>query len=847
MLKDLRHAVRMLLQAKGWTAVVVLSLALGIGANTALFSAVNGLLLTQVNVREPDTLVRLRWAGTRNDMMNSSSEYGFVLRPQGIRMQTTFSYPMYQQFVADNKTMADVLACAPYGRLNLVADGQAELASAFITTGNYYQLLGVNARIGRTIVPDDDRPSASPVIVISSKYWHTRFGTDPNVLGKNVTVNGVPATIVGVLPQDFTGIQQPLGELPDLGVPMSMQPQLDTLNTGPSRLAQPTYWWLQIMGRLKPGATPEQVVGNLDGIFQATARAGMDSYLKGLTDTERATASNQNRTEIPRLLAEPGGRGIYDAGTDEKRSLTILSVVVAMVLLIVCANVANLLLSRATTRQKEMSVRLSLGATRWRLVRQLLTESLLLAAIGGVLGVLVGYWGKQLLPGPSGQALSLDWRILLFVAGISVVTGVLFGIAPALRGTGINVNAALKETSRSVVGSRSVLGKALLVVQVAISLVLLVGAGLFLRTLSNLRHVDVGFNPQNLLLFRVNPALNRYDEKKMATLYRDMLERMNSVPGVRGVAMSQPALLSGSVNSTSIFVQGRTYDRGRGVNHNNDINRLVISPNFFDVMGIPIINGRALTARDDANAPKVVVINEAAAKKYFPDSNPVGQRFGSSIETTGQLEIVGVLKDVKYNSLRDSAPPTMYVPYPQTRLGSAVFEVRTAAAGAGVMNSLREIGRQIDSNLPLTDVSTQLEQVERRFAQEKLFAQAYTLFGGVALLLASIGLFGLMSYSVSRRTNEIGIRMALGAQRQDVLRLVMRESMILVAAGVIAGVAIALGASSLVATLLFGLPPRDPSTLVTAVVVMVLVSALAGYLPARRASRVDPMVALHYE
>jgi predicted permease len=427
------------------------------------------------------------------------------------------------------------------------------------------------------------------------------------------------------------------------------------------------------------------------------------------------------------------------------------------------------------------------------------------------------------------------------------VTGVLFGIAPALRGSGINVNAALKETGRSVIGGRSLLGKSLLVVQVAISLVLLVGAGLFLRTLNNLRHVDVGFNPQNLLLFRVNPALNRYDDQRMQSLYRDMLEHLNNVPGVRGAAMSQPALLSGSVNSTSIFVQGRTYATERGVDHNNSINRLVISPNFFEVMGIPIINGRALTDRDDANAPKVVVINETAAKKYFPNANPVGQRFGSSIETTGQLEVVGVLKDVKYNSVREDAPPTMYVPYPQTRLGSAVFEIRTAGASAGVMNSIREVARQIDSNLPLTDVSTQIEQVERRFAQEKLFAQAYTLFGAIALLLASIGLFGLMSYNVSRRTNEIGIRMALGAQRQDVLRLVMRESMILVVVGVVAGIAIALGASQFVSTLLFGLAPRDPSSLAIAIVVMLAVSALAGYLPARRASRVDPMVALHYE
>ena len=848
MLKDLRHAVRMLLQAKGWTAVVVLSLALGIGANTALFSAVNAMLLTKLNVAEPDTLVRLRWGG-RNDMVTSSSDYGFTQRgPDGLSVRTTFSYPMYQQFVADNKTMSDLFACAPFGRLNVVVDGQAELASAFISSGNYFRTLGVSARIGRILLPEDDQATAPPVAMISSKYWHTRFGTDPAVLGKTVRMNNVQVTIVGVLPPDFMGVQQPIAELPDVSVPLALQPQFDTfVATGPTRLAQPTYWWLQVMGRLKPGVTPEQVHGNLEAVFQNTARAGLDVYLKSLTDEQRSTASNRNRTEVPRLKVDSGARGVYDTNTNEIRSVTILSVVVAVVLLIVCANVANLLLSRATARHKEMSVRLSLGATRWRLVRQLLTESLLLAAIGGALGVLVGYWGKQLLPGPPGELSSFDWRILLFVIAVTGVTGILFGIAPALRGTGMNVNAALKETSRGVVASRSVLGKGLLVVQVAMSLVLLVGAGLFLRTLNNLRHVDVGFNPQNLLLFRVNPSLNRYDEKRTLALYRDMLDRLGSVPGVRAVALSQPALLSGSVNSTSIFVQGRTYAPGRQVDHNNSINRLVVSPNFFDVMGIPIINGRSLTERDDAVAPKVVVINEAAARKYFPNSNPVGQRFGSSIETTGQLEVVGVLRDVKYDSVREPAPPTMYVPYPQTRSTNAVFEVRTAGAPAGVMGAIREATRQIDPNLPLTDVSTQIEQVERRFAQEKLFAQAYTLFGGLALLLASIGLFGLMSYSVSRRTNEIGIRMALGAQREDVLRLVMRESMILVVVGVTIGLAVAIGASHFVATLLFGLPPRDPVSIAIAVTVMLLVSALAGYLPARRASRVDPMVALHYE
>ena len=851
MLKDLRHGFRTLLQAKGWTAVVVLSLALGIGANTALFSAVNGMLLTKVPVGDPDSLVRLRYVG-RHDMVTSSSDYGSIDRARyggpDARVRTTFSYALYKQFLADNKTMIDLAACAPYGRLNVVVDGQAELANAFISSGNYYQMLGVGARLGRTLLPEDDRADAPPVAVISSRYWHSRFGTDPDVIGKVVKMNNVPVTIVGVLLPAFTGIQQPIAVPPEVSVPLALEPQLAILSANQRpRVEQPTYYWLQMMGRLKPGVTPEQVQGNLAGVFHATARSGFDSYLKGLTDTERSASANRGRTEVAQLRAEPGARGIYDVNATEKRSAAILFVVVGLVLLIVCANVANLLLSRATTRQRELSVRLSLGATRGRLVRQLLTESLLLASMGGALGIAVGYWGRLLLPNPLGQLPPLDWRVFSFVAAITLLTGLVFGIGPAWRGAGINVNAALKESGRSVIAARSWLSKALLVVQVAVSLVLLVGAGLFLQTLTNLRHVDVGFNPQNLLLFRVNPSLNRYDDPRMATLYGALLERLGAVPGVRGVAMSQPALLSGSVNSTNIYVQGRTYNTARGVDLDNEIYRLVVSPSFVDVMGIPVVMGRGFTDRDDANAAKVVMINQAAAAKYFPNQNPIGQRFGSSPETTGQLEIVGVLRDTKYEGVREKVQPTQYVPFRQTRMTAAVFEVRTAGLPTAAMSAIREAARQIDPNLPLTDVSTQIEQVEQRLQQEKLFAQAYSLFGALALLLASIGLFGVMSYNVSRRTNEIGIRMALGAQRGQVLGLVMRESMLLVVAGIAAGLAIAFFAGRLVTTLLFGLPPRDPMTMFAAVAVMAIVSAFAGYLPARRASRVDPMIALHYE
>jgi predicted permease len=851
MLKDLAHGARTLLRDKGWTTVVVLSLALGIGANTALFGAVNSLFLIKLPVRDPDTLVRLKWAG-KNDMVTDSSDYGYSAKSTADQtVRATFSFPMFQQFVADNRTMDDLFACAPYGRANVVVDGQADVASAFLSSGNYYRVLGLTANPGRTIVPEDDRPTAPPVAVIGARYWRSRFGGDPRAIGKVVSLNNVPVTIVGVMTPDLIDVQQAVREGPDIAFPLALDSQLDMAGAGllpgepprSARLQQPTWWWLQVMGRVKPGVTAAQVQANLESVFQHTARAGLDTYLASLSAETRGDSRNRNRTEVPRLRVDSASRGIYDVNVSDSSAVTILSVVVVLILLIVCANVANLLLSRAATRHREISVRLSLGATRWRLVRQLLTESLMLAAMGGALGILVGYWGQQLLPGTAGQAAPLDWRVLSFVLGVTGLTGLVFGIAPALRATGMNVSGALKETSRSVAGSRSLLSKSLLVMQVAISLVLLIAAGLFLRTLQNLRNVDVGFNTRNLVLFRVNPSLNRYDDTRTAALYRDMQERLGAIAGVRSVALANVQLLSGSVNSTSIFVQGRTYARDQ----HDSINRLLISPGFFETMEMPMRVGRMFTDRDDSKAPKVAIINETAARKYFANENPIGQHIGSNVEQAGQIEIVGILRDAKYDSVRDEVPPTMYMPYLQRPLQGAVFHVRTAGDPAGAIAVIRDAMRRIDPNLPLMNVATQIEVVEKKLQPERVFAQAYAAFGALALLLASVGLFGLMSYSVARRTNEIGIRMALGAQRGDVLRLVMGESMTLVVAGVAIGLAAAIAAGRLVATLLYGLAATDAPTMIAGVFVLIAVSAIAGYLPARRAARVDPLVALHYE
>ena len=844
MLRDVRLAVRMLLNAKGWTVVVLVSLALGIGANTALFSAINGMLLRKVPVRDPDTLVRFRYAGP-NQMRTDVLWYGFIGRDaRGRQVEPTFSYPMYRQFVADNRTLSDLFACAPIGRVNVVVDGRAEIASGFFASGNYYHVLGAAARPGRTIAPDDDRPDAAPVGVISHKYWMTRFGGRPDIVGVRATVNNAPVTIVGVLSQEFRGVNRAVADAPDIAVPLALEPQVNIQPSTLQRslLAGPNFWWLHVMGRLKPGTTLAQVHANFAGVFQHAARDEFESFVSALPPEERAKSYLQERNDVPELLVDSGNRGIYDADTTDLRAVTVLTAVVALVLLIVCANVANLLLTRATVRRKELSVRLALGATRARLVRQLLAESVLLAAIGGALGLLVGRWGRQLLPVAAGQTAPFDWHVIGFVAAVSTATAIVFGILPALRATR-DVNHALKDNSRTIGPSRPALGNCLVIAQVTISLVVLIGAGLFLRTLENLRQVDVGFNPRNVVLFRVSPALNRYDEREQNRLYERIGERLRAIGGVRSVAWSNPGLMWTRRFSTGIFVQGRTYARGQ----RDTISQMVVSPGFFETMEIPIVAGRGFTARDNESAPEVAVINEAAARAYFPHESPLGRRFGSSVETSGRREIVGILKDAKYNSVRDAAVPTMYRPYLQATPESVTFEVRTASDPLVSIGSVRDAVTQVDPNLPLIDVTTQTDEIERRFLQEKTFAQAYALFGVLALIVAAVGLFGLMSYNVARRTYEIGVRMALGAGKQDVLQLVMRESMVLVLVGVALGLASAAAVSRLVSNLLFGVAPTDAIAMAGAVLVMTLVSALTGYLPARRAARVDPLVALRYE
>ena len=855
MVGDIRHGLRRLLQAKAWTAVVLLSLSVGIGANTALFSVLDALLLRGVPARDPASLVRLRWAGP-NDAVTNHSEYGRTTETDGQATHAAFSYPMYQELVEANRTLSDLVACAPFGRVNVMVDGNADMARSFISSGNYYQVLGVRTTIGRPLEPSDDRAGAAAAAVISHQYWRARFGGNPSVVGKLIRVNNVPLTIVGVIAPEFTGIQEPGADPPDIAFPLALEaplrgllPPLESGGYSTTELADvrssmkdATNWWLEVVGRLRPQVAAVQVASNLAPVFQQTARANLDQYLSSLPPAERGNSDSSTRTRVPQLLVEPAARGVYDADATRVRSATLLMGAVGLVLLIVCANVATLLLSRAATRQKEIAIRLSMGASRRRLIRQLLIESVLLSGAGSLLGLGVAYFVRGLLPETLGRPSPLDGLVLAFVAGAAALTAFAFGLAPALTATRVDMNTALKAEGRGVVGPRQRMSRPLLVGQVALALVLLIGAALFVRTTYNLRQVDVGFDPRNLLLVTIDPQVNHYTPARAFAFYDELLRQIRSAPGVRAAAFSQPALLAGSENIGGVFIQGRTYVRGQS--SSDRMMRVVVSPGFFDALGIPITLGRAVTERDADGAPPVVVINEAAARRFFAGSSPIGQRFGSSFEDRSHFEIVGIARDARYDSLREAPPPTMYLPHRQTRTVRVTLEVRTAGEPTAAVASIRNAVRRLDPTLPLLNVSTQLEQIENRFQDERLFARAFALFGGLAAALAAIGLFGVMSYGVARRTGEIGIRMALGARGGTVLRLILRESMQLAFIGVALGSAAALVSGQLVRAYLFEVGSSDAASFAGAVLLMLAVAAVAAYLPARRASRVDPLVAL---
>jgi predicted permease len=861
LLQDLRYGFRMLLKQKGLTSIALLSLALGIGANTALFSVVDAMLLKMLPVKDPEQLVLFRSVAPREFSVGSYNGSSNRDEQTGLVHRTSFVYQTYQRLREQPGPMSDILAFGNIG-LNLIADGQAEIANGQAVTGNYFAALGVQPAAGRLLTDEDDKPGAAPVAVLSHRYWQKRFGGDGSVVGKQINLNNVSFTVVGVSAKGFDGAAG-VGTTQDVSIPVTLEPQLYA-DKQRSYMNGAGVWWLRIMGRLKPGVTREQAQAQLENSFLQSVlehRAARQAAAKA----SGGNISDLDPKQYPRLIADPGGQGEMYRRKFYAPSLYLLLGVVGLVLLIACANVANLLLSRSAGRQKEIGLRLALGASRRRLIRQLLTESVLLSVLGGVLGIIFAIWIKDgliavSLWGGRGMALEpqLDWRVLSFTLALSLVTGIVFGLAPAWRTTRVDLTPSLKDSGRgSSAIHRSLLTRGLVVVQVALSLLLLVGAGLFVRTLLNLQRVDPGFNTQNLLLFDVEPALIGYKDEKLRQIYGQISERLEAIPGVQGVTFSRMPLLSQSSHTSSVFLRealNATPDSEGRVAPSGEAWRLIVRENFLQAIGIPLLSGRTIGPQDDTSSPKVVVVNQTFANKFFPNENAIGKRFTYDSKKPDELEIVGVCKDAKYTSQRDDIPPTVYSSYRQERpLANSTFEVRTSGDPSATIASVRNVVREIEPNLPVMNVKSQVEQADETLRMERLFAKLLTLFALLAQQLAAIGLFGVLAYTVSQRTHEIGIRMALGADRGSVMKMIVKQGMTLAVLGVILGL---VGAYVLtkyleswisLSKMLFGVKVSDPLTYGVIAVLLTIVALIACYIPARRATKVDPLVALRYE
>jgi predicted permease len=854
--QDLRYGARMLLKHKGFTLVAVLSLALGIGANTALFSVMDAVLLKTLPVTEPEQLVVFAWQAGQPFRVGGMSGTSNVPTPPATRGLSLFRYDVFDKMrqaraAASDSPLSGLFAFAPLRELTAAAGEQAEVINGQAVTGSYFAGLGLQPGLGRAINDADDKPGAAPVVVLSHQYWQERFGANPAVIGQPLKLNKQAFTIIGVTPPDFTGTLQ-VDYHPAVTIPLNQEPLLSER----SRLGG--IWRLNVMGRLKPGATYEQARDSLNGTFQAAA-------LEVMPPPRKATDPAQlEPKDYPRLIAESGSRGMLDKRRGYSTTIYGLFVVVVLVLLIACANVANLLLARAAWRSAEISVRLAVGAGRWRLVRQLLTESVLLAGLGGAVGVLFAFWGIGALATladkntgilPHELDLSLNWRVLVFTLAVSLLTGVLFGLAPAWRATKLDLATSLKQTRRTT-GAVSRLSKGLIVAQVALSLLLLVGAGLFIRTLYNLQNVNLGFNSENLLLFRLRPQQGGYKDERLVQLYQQLLARLDSLPGVRAATFGRIPLIADNDWYTTILLPGEMETTAA----THETNRQMARENYFATMEIPLLRGRVFTAQDDERAPQVGIVNQSFAQKYFPNTDVLGQRVTLDKR---KIEIIGVVADAKYRSQREEIKPLLYTPWQQEGavIGEMYFALRTTAEPTALATTVRQVVRELDSDLPVTEVSTQTARAQATLGAERLSARLLSFFGGLALLLAVIGLSGVLAYAVAQRTNEIGIRMALGAQTRDVMRLVIWQGMKLVLLGLAAGTLTAYALKRLAANQyfsqqswqrqmaeqLYGVSGTDPVVIGVTALLLTSVALVACWLPARRAAQVDPMIALRHE
>lgn len=885
LLQDIRYALRMLRKAPGFAAVTILTLALGIGANTAIFSLIDGVMLRALPVKDPQRLVLFNWKANNAPKYHGYSHYGDCEGSSDGKTGCSFSVPVLNAFRAQTSTFAGLTAFLGPTQFNVSGSGPAAVAYGEIVSGDFFSALGVRTILGRPLGPADDTPGAAPAIVLSYNYWQSEFGGELSAVGKAVRINNVAAEIVGVASPRFTNLAP--GKMEDFFVPIAAMGSLAEQEWfGARQIATDPYsWWVVIMGRLKPGAKIGQAQAETTVIFR-------NEVLHGASPMSAAA-------DDPRITLEPAAEGLTGFRGRISSLLYVMMVAVGAILFIACANVAGLTLARSSARQKEMAVRLALGAGRARIVRQLLTESLMLSVAGGALGVLLAIWGVHaitaLLTGGSSQSFGYvvapDGRVLAFTVAVTVLTGLAFGLAPALRGTRVNLTPALKENPSSLpggatcAGRRLRLGSALVIVQVALSILVLAGAGLLVRTLRNLHDVNPGFDTHHVLLFGLNPTQAGYKEEQTAQLYRSLQAQFAGLPGVISASYSSDVPLSNSWTITSPHLDGTP------PNQSVQTETRWIGPEFFSTMRIPILAGRAFTAGDFASAmatdaaetaaeqaweraevaspngnaaarpavgaalahaaPVPIIINEAFAKKYFPNENPIGKHIGdyqADDYTLGALEpgsvVIGVCGNMKYRDLRREIEPAMFEPFTG---GGAHFELRTAGDPAALVAAVRSVVAHADSNLPLFSVRTQTEQIDDILVHEGMMAQLSSFFAVLALVLASVGLYGLLSYEVSRRTREIGIRRAVGAQQGDVLRMVVRQGIVLALIGAAAGIGAAIAVTRYLNSFLYGVHADDPLTMIVAAVLLMLVALAACYIPARRAMKIDPMAALRFE
>ena len=831
---DLRFGLRILRKSPGFTVIAATSLALAIGANTAIFSLAKSLLYDRLDVPHPEQLRLLRWVGDQhNTVHNMWGE--FDPAPGGGMIGAVYSYPVYQQLRAHNQVMQDLLAFNE-DSMNATVRGNAQRAVVAMVSGNYFDVLETRPQLGRNIQASDDRVgSVNMVAVISDGLWERGFARSPAALGQTINVNQSLFTIVGVAPRGFTGAKE-VQSSPDIYVPISMQPLIDPKGDKGGFLDDPNTWWVDVMGRIKPGVA--------DAPAEAALNVDLAAAIHG-TMTVKASDT------LPHLNLEDASRGLGFAGRFFKKPVYVLLSLTGFVLLLACANIANLLLARGAQRQREMSVRLALGAGRGRVLRQLLTESLLLAAIGGAGGMVLAYLGRKMIPALMANAwdqnqpqVPMDWGVFAFAAAVTLLTGLIFGLAPAWLAARSEVSSSLKESAQTTTRRRKGLGgKAIVSFQIALSTLLVVGAGLFLRTLFALNSIDVGFRTDHLILFELHPPAQRYGPGKDVQLHQRLEQAFAALPGVEGVAPASTPYIADNMDNDDFIPEGAVDPDHQGA---EDVN--FVGTNFFQTLGIPIISGRGFGVQDTASSQRVGIINQVLAKKRFPNVNPLGKRFRADGAADAWIQIVGVCADTRYATLRDPAPPQFFLPYVQRKeIGGLTYVMRTPLAPAQIIPAVRAVVQKADRDLPIVDIRTQHEQIDANMQMERTFAALSAGFGLLALALACVGIYGIMAYSVANRRNEIGIRLALGAQPGQVRGMILRESTWLTLAGIVAGVGAALALTRLVKTMLYGVQPNDPLTITAGVVILLAVALAASWIPARRAAGVQPMEALRHE